>query len=473
MGNVKIGLEVHISLNKGIKTKMFCSCKLPRKPEPNTNCCPVCLAHPGAKPSFNKEVLNAALKLATALNCNIAKQLIFSRKTYFYPDLPANYQITQYEFPLGINGYAETGAGKRIALRRVHIEEDPAALIHPGGVSEAPFTLIDYNRAGTPLAEVVTEPDMESPEEAREFLKSLLTTVEYLGIYDNSTGTMKADANISIRESGYIRVEIKNISGFREIESALSHEIRRQRQAIAAGGSIMQETRGWDAAAQKTYQMRTKEDEDDYGYISEPNLAAIDITEDMLKAAKESVPELAHAKSKRLAEEYSIAKEDAGALSMDMELAELFEKAAKEIDPVLAAKWLRKELVAVAKESKRRIAKFDEKQVIALLKMFESGKVTGSTARELLERLAKKSFDVGDYVKKKGLEAVSSIKELENYCREAVEEHPKVVEDYRKGKEEALNYLVGNVMKKTKGKAPAGKCKEIIKELIRQDSPSS
>ncbi len=468
MGNIKIGLEVHISLNKGIKTKMFCGCRLPTKPEPNTNCCPICLAHPGAKPSFNKEVLNAALKLALALNCSIAKQLLFSRKTYFYPDLPANYQITQYETPLGINGKLDIDA-KTIALKRVHIEEDPAALIHPGGVANAGFTLIDFNRAGTPLTEVVTEPDIESPDEARQFLKALLTTVEYLSIYDSETGTIKADANVSIKETGYTRVEIKNISGFKEIESALNYEIERQKKCFQAGESIQQETRGWDAVSQQTYSMRTKETEDDYGYISEPNLTAIEITDEMIESAKKMIPELAQSKSARFMGEYNIAKEDAGALAMDMELAGIFEKAAREIDPVLAAKWLRKEIVAVAKESKRkmRIAEFDEKQVIALLRMFEKGRITDVTARELLERLAKKSFDVAEYVEKKDLTAVSDAKELENYCREAVEGNKSVVEDYKKGKEEALNYLVGKVMKKSKGKAPAGKCKEIIKELIK------
>ncbi|MBU2638407.1 MAG: Asp-tRNA(Asn)/Glu-tRNA(Gln) amidotransferase subunit GatB [Nanoarchaeota archaeon] len=466
MGTVKIGLEVHISLNKGIKTKMFCGCKLPTKPEPNTNCCPICLAHPGAKPSFNKEVLNAALKLATALKCDTAKQLLFSRKTYFYPDLPANYQITQYEAPLGINGKLDIDA-KTIALKRVHIEEDPAALIHPGGVANAGFTLIDYNRAGTPLAEVVTEPDIESPEEARQFLKALLSIVDYLGIYESETGTIKADANVSIKETGYIRVEIKNISGFKEIESALNYEIERQRKCFQAGESIQQETRGWDAVSQQTYAMRTKETEDDYGYISEPNLTTIDITDDMIKRIE--LPELANARAKRLKEDYNIAADDANALTADMELAELFERVAKEIDPILAAKWLRKELVNVLKEKKKKLklVKFDETQMVTLLKMFEKGEITDVTARELLEKLAKKSFDVSEYVENKDLRAVSDTKELENYCKEAVEDHPRVADDYKAGKEEALNYLVGKVMKKTKGKAPAGKCKEIIKELIK------
>lgn len=468
MGNIKIGLEVHISLNKNINTKMFCSCKLPTKPEPNTNCCPTCLAHPGAKPVFNKQVLKHALKLAIALNCGIAKQAIFSRKTYFYPDLPSNYQITQYEFPLGTNGYVDLG-NKKISLKRVHMEEDPAALIHPGGVENASFTLIDYNRAGTPLIEIVTEPDIESAEDAREFLKKLLSIVEYLEIYDNSTGTMKADANISIKESGYTRIEVKNISGFKEIESALLHEIERQQQAVKNNERIFQETRGWDSTLQKTYQMRKKEDEDDYGYIAEPNLTVIDITKEMLEDAKVEVPELAHAKARRLTEDYNISLEDADALTMDMELAVLFEKAAKEIDPIFAARWLRKELVAVMKQSKRKIkvAKFDEGQLIILLKMFENGKVTDVTARELLERLSKKSFDVEEYVAKKGLQAVSGKDELEKFCSEAIEENPKVADDFKAGKEEALNFLVGKVMKKTKGKANAAETKAIMADLLK------
>ncbi|HII16175.1 MAG TPA: Asp-tRNA(Asn)/Glu-tRNA(Gln) amidotransferase subunit GatB [Nanoarchaeota archaeon] len=468
MGNLKIGLEVHISLNKNIKTKMFCGCKLPEGMEPNTNCCPVCLAHPGSKPVFNRQVLKHALKLALALNCNIANKVIFSRKTYFYPDLPANYQITQYEFPLGEGGHIDLGSGKRVALKRMHMEEDPAALIHPGGVSDAPFTLIDFNRAGTPLIEVVTEPDMESPNEARLFLKKLLAIVEYLGIYGNATGTMKADANISIKETGYTRVEIKNISGFREIESALSYEIERQKRAFLNDERVVQETRGWDADKQATYQMRTKETEDDYGFIAEPNLPAIDVTEKMVSDARKEIPELAYAKALRFREQYKLNAEDAEVLAMDMKLADLFEKCAKEIGPVLAAKWLRKELVGVLNESKKvlRDIKLDEKQLIALLKMFEAKKVNDKTARELLEKLIEKRFDVEKHVKEHNLEAVSGASELEAFCKEAIEENPNVADDYRQGREEALNYLVGQVMKKTKGKANAADCKELIRKLI-------
>lgn len=464
MGNIKIGLEVHISLNKNINTKMFCGCKLPSSPEPNTNCCPVCLAHPGAKPVFNKQVLKHALKLAFALNCNISRHIIFSRKTYFYPDLPANYQITQYEFPLGVGGAIDLGNGKKIALKRIHMEEDPAALIHPGGVSEATFTLIDYNRAGTPLIEVVTEPDIESPDEAKLFLKKLLTIVEYLGIYDNSTGTMKADVNVSVKENGYTRVEVKNISGFREIEAALNYEIIRQRQEGA-----VQETRGWDAEKQITYPMRRKEDEDDYGYISEPNLPMIEITERMINEAREGIPELAHMKASRFKEQYNLAAEDADVLTSEIELAELFEKVAKQIDPLLTAKWLKKELLGILNESKKalRDIKLDEKQLIVLLKMFAAKKINDRTARTLLEKLISKRFDVEKYVKDNNLEAVSDSGELKQFCKEAIEENQAVVADFKSGKEEALNFLVGQVMKKTKGKADAAETKAIIADLLK------
>ncbi|MEK6864591.1 MAG: Asp-tRNA(Asn)/Glu-tRNA(Gln) amidotransferase subunit GatB [Nanoarchaeota archaeon] len=470
MNNIKIGLEVHISLNKGIKTKMFCGCKLPTSPEPNTNCCPTCMGQPGAKPVFNKAVLKAALKLAVALNCNIAKEVIFSRKTYFYPDMPSNYQITQYEFPIGEGGKLELSPGKKIALRRIHMEEDPASLIHPGGVSDAPFTLIDYNRAGTPLMEIVTEPDIESPEEARIFLKKLLTIVEYLGIYDNATGTMKADANVSVRETGYTRVEVKNISGFKEIESALNYEIARQKQAASNGERIFQETRGWDADKQATYPMRTKEDEDDYGYISEPNLPKVEITDEMKNKARKEIPELAHVKSTRFRDTYHLNAEDAEVLTADMELGDLFEKVAKEIDPLLAAKWLRKELAGILNESKKSLKDItlDEKQLISLLKMFEKKKINDRTARELLEKLILKRFDVEKHVKEQNLEAVSDSNELEVFCKEAILENPKVLGDFKAGKQESLNFLVGQVMKKTKGKASAGDCKAIIEKLVKQ-----
>ncbi|MDI6737803.1 MAG: Asp-tRNA(Asn)/Glu-tRNA(Gln) amidotransferase subunit GatB [Nanoarchaeota archaeon] len=464
MGAVKIGLEVHISLNRNIQTKMFCGCRLPTGIEPNTNCCPVCLAHPGAKPVFNKQVLKHALKLALALNCNISRHVIFSRKTYFYPDLPANYQITQYEFPLGVGGSIDLGNGKKVSLKRIHMEEDPAALIHPGGVSDAPFSLIDYNRAGAPLIEVVTEPDMESPDEARLFLKKLLAIVEYLGIYDNATGTMKADANVSVKENSYTRVEVKNISGFREIGAALNYEIVRQKQEGA-----IQETRGWDAEKQATYPMRTKEGEDDYGYISEPNLPKIEITERMIKEAREGIPELAHSKAKRFMEQYSLPSEDADVLTSEIELSELFEKVAKHIDPLLAAKWLKKELLGILNQTKKSLkdVKLDEKQLIVLLKMFESKKINDRTARELLEKLISKRFDVEKRVKEHNLKAVSGTSELSRFCSEAIQENPKVADDFKQGKEEALNFLVGQVMKKTKGKANAAETKAIIADLLK------
>ncbi len=444
----KIGLEIHCQLNT--KSKLFCSCPNKVSELPNSLTCEICLGHPGAKPAFNKEALNKALKAALALKCQINPQMMFSRKTYFYPDLPNNFQITQYELPLAVNGNLN---GLRI--RRLHIEEDPGRLVRKDG-----FVLIDYNRSGTPLIETVTEPDFKSPEEAKAFLINFVNMLEYLDIYYRSSeATLRCDVNVSVNNG--LRVEVKNVYGINEVKKVIEYEIERQQHEKA-----MQETRGWDEELQATYSMRLKETEEDYGYITEPNLPAYEISDSLVKSIR--LPELAHEKAIRYAKEFKLAKEDAEVISSDAKLAEIFEHAAKKLDPGFAAKFLRRELLKAVSELGKNLAEIDINQIqlAELMWLFSQKSITDKIARQLMDKLLKEKFDVKEYVAKQNLSAVSAEPEIKKLCKEAVKENPKVVNDYKSGKQEALNFLIGQVMRKSKGRASHEICKKIILEIV-------
>lgn len=456
-----IGIECHIPINLA-DTKLFCSCQLPSEnAKPNTFCCNICLGHPGSKPVVNKKVIESATKLAISLKSDIAKELIFSRKVYFYPDMNKNYQITQYEIPLAKNGFIKLNSGKKIRLIRAHVEEDPGALEHKGA-----FCLVDYNRAGIPLVEVVTEPDLSSPEEAREYLNKLITIVNYLGIYDPAKGPIRADANISIK--GHNRVEIKNISGFKEIESALKYEFERQKQEIEEGNEIKRETRGWDADKQITVFQRSKETEEDYGYITDSDLVPIELTNSYIEKIKKDIPELAHEKVERYIKDFKLQQEDAETIAAELLLANLFERVVKKIDPILAAKWLRRELVRVMEYNKLSIhdLEIDETHLIELLDLINKKQITERVGQKIMEKLIEKPFSPKEYVKQEGIKIVSNESELENLCKEAIKENPKSVSDYKNGNEKALFFLSGIIMKKTKGQADIRKVNEILKKML-------
>lgn len=462
--DIVIGLECHVELNT--KTKLFCSCPTKGSEEPNTRTCEICLGMPGSKPVLNKKAVEFALKLCLALNCEISPELVFSRKSYFYPDMSKNYQISQYDTPLGKNGKLNLRNGKGIGITRIHMEEDPASLIHPVGLKESAYVLVDYNRSGNPLIEIVTEPDLASPNEARDFMKQLITVLNYIGVFDINKGIIKADANVSIRESDYKRVEIKNITGFKEIEMALLYEVKRQKEEAH---KIEQETRAWDSEKGITFSLRKKETEEDYGYIIDADLTVVEITDKWVREIKKEMPELAQDKVKKFIEKHNLKKEDAEILAAEKEIAEMFEKVAEEINPMLAAKWLRRELIRVLNYNKKELHEvdIDEKYMIDLLKLVESKKITDNVASKILEKLVEKPFDVNEFVKKEGLEAVSDVSELEKYCNEAIKENSKAVEDYKKGETKALNFIVGSVMKKTKGKATPKEVNEILVRLIK------
>jgi len=448
----KIGIECHIQLET--KTKLFCSCPTSGKDIPNSRTCEICAGFPGSKPTLNKEAINQALKVALALNCKISNEMFFSRKSYFYPDLAKNFQISQYEIPL-----AKLGKLENINIRRIHLEEDPGRLIHKNT-----YTLIDYNRSGIPLIEVVTEPDFKSPEEVRLFLNKLTLILEYLGVYSRKNeNTARTDANLSV-ENGQ-RVEIKNITGIKEVEKALNYELKLQEKEPAK----IQQTKAWNAEKQITFLLRTKETEEDYGYIFEPDLTKIEITQEQIKNTKKTLPELADRKISRFIKQYKIPKADAQVIASELILAELFEKIIEKISPSLAAKWIRRELLRVLHYNKKTLeqVKIDEKHMIELLELVESKQITDATAKKLLEQLIEKSFSPKEYVKKQDLKVISTEKDLENHCKQAIKENPQAVKDYKQGKEEALHFITGSVMRKTKGKADPKTVKEILTKLIK------
>ncbi len=450
---VKIGLECHVELTEGIKTKIFCGCLNKGNDTPNTRTCPTCLGLPGAKPNFNKAVLKIALKIACALNFKINEEMYFSRKTYFYPDLPSSFQITQYEIPLGTQGIFEN-----ITLRRIHMEEDPGKLIHEGNQ-----VLIDYNRSGTPLVEIVTEPEFTSPEHVREFLRKIITVLEYLGAYNRkSESSLRVDANISTTGA---RVEIKNIGSIKDIEKALKSEIERQKKHVPQE----QETRRWDPELQTSTTTRTKETEEDYGYIFEANLPKITISKEEIEEVKKTLPELADRKIQRFMQEYAMKPEDAEVITADHNLAHLFEKVAKKIDHKLATRWFVREIPKILNYNKITLEewKITEKDIIELLELLQENKITETTAQKVLEKLSQTMFSPKEYITKEKLTIVSSSKDLEEIAKKIIKEHQKAVQDYKNGEEKSFNFLVGQIMKQTRGTAAPSVVQNILKKLLK------
>ncbi len=463
---IVIGLEVHAELNT--KTKLFCSCPTKGSEEPNTRTCEICLGMPGAKPVLNKKAVEFGIKLGLAINCDIAPELIFSRKSYFYPDLAKNYQITQYEIPLGNKGNIALPDGKLVGISRIHLEEDPASLVHPSGIHGSQYVLVDYNRNGNPLIEIVSRPEMYSASEAREFMKQLIAILEYLDIFDVNKGIIKADANVSIKKSDYTRVEIKNITGFKEIEHALNYEIARQKSEVEKNNRIVQETRGWNSEKGFTYSMRTKETEDDYGYIIDSDLVPIEITEEMISQVRKSLPELPQEKKERFMRDYKIPEDNALVISSDKHLADLFERCASKVNPILAGKWIRRELIRVLNFNAKTFseANLDEKNFVSLLELIDKNQITEKVGQRIIEKLIVENFDVHEYVKKEGLVMISDESDIEKICDDAIAESSEAVDSFKKGNEKSINFIVGIVMKKSKGKAKPDLVMGILKRKI-------
>jgi len=461
-----IGLEVHLHLKT--KTKMFCSCELHYGDAPNTHVCPVCLGLPGSLPVANREAVEKGLLLALALGSEIPSRTQFHRKNYFYPDLPKNYQISQYDRPIGSGGALELGE-KKIRIRRIHLEEDAGKSLHPEG---ADYSLVDLNRAGAPLVELVTEPDIESPEEAREFLRRLQAIARTLGVSDASPeeGKMRADVNISLRApDGTLgtKVEIKNLNSFKSVQRALEYEIQRQEKILKRGGTIEQATLGFDEKSGKTYLMRTKETESDYRYFPEPDLVPFTISEAWLSELKAKMPELPAERSRRY-QRAGVRPYDAEILAYDLELAPFFDAALKTgADPQKLANWLNADVKGYLTQREVSLAEtgLTPENLAKLVRLVESGTITGRVAKEILPEVME-GADPERLVEERGLKAVTDEGAIRELVKKVVDENPKVVEQIKAGKTKAINALLGQVMKATRGTAPPDLVRRLLEEEI-------
>ncbi len=459
---VKIGLEVHVQLNK-LKTKVFCGCTTDyHNDPPNSHVCPVCLGLPGALPVINKKAVEAAIKVGLALNCKVEEHTQFYRKNYYYPDLPKGFQITQYDFPISSQGYimieGEDGE-HRIGITRAHMEEDPGRLVHEGTIDKSKYTLIDYNRSGMALLEVVSDPDMRSPKEARRYLDKLRNILEYLDVFDgNLEGALRVDANISIM--GGQRAEIKNISSHKGAERALLYEIVRQKNVVRRGGVVVQETRHFDEAREITLSMRTKEEAHDYRYFPEPDLAPLKIS-GWAPAIKETLPELPDARRMRFVGQYGITDDHAKALTSELKLAIFYEDVANKIDPKMAAVWICDVLKGELNYRDITIDAFKKEHILSIIELLAGKKITEDGAVDIIRTILDKGGSPEEIVAQKGLAVVEG-DIVSTAAEEAIKENPQAVADYKAGKEKALNSLVGAVMKKTKGRADARAAREVL-----------
>ncbi|MDO8634225.1 MAG: Asp-tRNA(Asn)/Glu-tRNA(Gln) amidotransferase subunit GatB [archaeon] len=453
-----IGLEVHVQLST--KSKLFCSCPTEAS-EPNTAVCGTCLGLPGSKPFLNKKAVEMAVRTALALDCQANREFFFSRKTYFYPDLAKNYQITQFEKPVGENGFVVLSSGKKIRIRRLQLEEDPASLVHEGSAQSSAFSLVDYNRSGIPLVEIVTEPDMDGPKEAREFLNALVVTLDYLGVFVHGKNALKADANISIEGSN--RVEVKNVTGFKAVETALLSEEERQRKTISGGKKVARETRGFDEKTGSTFSMREKETEEDYGYIFDPDIPPVSMSEKYLAGLKSSIPELFSQKVEKF-KKSGLPDYDARVIASEPVIAGIFEQAIKQVKPLTAAKFLTREVMGILNYNKitPREAGLSEKSIVGLLKMIEGGLVGEKNAKVAMIKHVLEKKDPCDFLEKNNLLLDLGEKEIGKALEEVLAENPRAIADLRAGGAKAVNFIVGQVVRKTKGKANA----KIVQELL-------
>lgn len=468
-----IGLEVHVELST--VSKIFCDCSTRFGEKPNTNCCPICIGMPGTLPMLNKKVVEHAVSVGIALDCTIVKNCMFDRKNYFYPDLPKAYQISQLYFPIARNGriIIETEYGsKAIGITELHIEEDAGKLIHD---LDNKRTLVDYNRSGVPLIEIVSEPDMRTAEEVVVYLDKLRTILTYLGVSDckMQEGSMRVDINISVREVGSIglgtRTEIKNMNSIKAITRAIEGESKRQINLIESGGAVAQETRRWDDIENISTKMRAKEEAQDYRYFPEPNIAPLEISDEWIEKLRLSLPEFREEKIIRYQRDYRISKNDAGVLTSSREMADLFERTTKLCSlPKEVSNWLMVEGMRLLKENyidPWNICITPER-FSTLILMTTQGRINRIKAKEVFEQSFLKDVDPEDYVKKHDLEMISDDKLLRDVAQKVLDENPQSVSDYKSGKAKAFGNLVGQTMKAMKGKADPAIVNTIIKELL-------
>jgi aspartyl-tRNA(Asn)/glutamyl-tRNA(Gln) amidotransferase subunit B len=471
-----IGLEVHVQLLT--KSKIFCSCSTHFGDPPNSNTCPVCLGLPGALPVLNREAVTMAMKAAMALNCAINPRSRFARKNYFYPDLPKGYQISQYDEPLAEFGWIEievNGGRKRIGITRVHLEEDAGKMLHEGFEDSDSRSYVDLNRSGVPLIEIVSEPDLRSPEEAYEYLTRLKTLMLYLEVSDCNMeeGSLRVDANVSVRRAGAAafgtKTEVKNLNSFKFLQKALAYEIQRQVEVLEGGGTIPQETRLWDSREQKTHGMRSKEFAHDYRYFPEPDLLPLVIGDAWNEEVRRSLPELPEPKEDRFLRDYGLSKQDVEHLTISRTLAEYFEEVAVKSGEVkLAANWVLNDLIFLLEEHKKGFTSYpvSSDRLAELIKMVASSRISGKMAKEILSEMVRTEKSAGEVMAEKGLEQINDADKISSVVRQIIAANPKQVEQYRSGKTATLGWFVGQVMKATRGQANPQLVQEVLtKEL--------
>ena len=469
-----IGLEVHVEL--ATKTKIFCGCSTAFGGEPNSHTCPVCTGMPGSLPVLNKQVLEYAIAVGLATNCDITRNGKFDRKNYFYPDNPQNYQISQLYLPICRNGYVEIeteeGGKKKIGIHEIHMEEDAGKLIHDEWEDA---TLVDYNRSGVPLIEIVSEPDMRSADEVIAYLDKLRLLIQYLGASDCKLqeGSMRADVNLSVREVGAsefgTRTEMKNLNSFKAIARAIEGEKARQIDLIESGEKVIQETRRWDDTKETSYAMRSKEDAQDYRYFPDPDLVPIVVSEEMIEKIREKQPEFRSEKMARYKEEFDIPDYDIDIITNTKRMADLFEETvALGAQPKKVSNWLMGETMRLLKEQSMdpEDIRFSPAHLAALIAMVDKKEINSSVAKTVFEKMFSEDIDPVKYVDEKGLKTVNDEGALRKTIEEVVANNPQAVEDYHNGKEKAIGALVGQTMKAMKGKADPAMVNQILKEIL-------
>jgi aspartyl-tRNA(Asn)/glutamyl-tRNA(Gln) amidotransferase subunit B len=472
-----IGLEVHAQLLT--RSKIFCGCSTTFGEEPNTLTCPVCTGQPGSLPVLNRKAVEFAIKLGLATKCRIAPYSLFARKNYFYPDLPKGYQISMYELPLAEDGFIEIlvdGKKKRIKIIRVHLEEDAGKLKHGETPEAASFSYVDFNRTGVPLAEIVSGPDIRSPQEAGDYLRELRAILQYLEICtgDMEKGNFRCDANISVRPRGQkefgTRTELKNMNSFRHVEMALEYEIKRQISLLEDGEEVVQETRLWDVDGGVTAPMRGKEEAHDYRYFPDPDLVPVNIDESWIGQIRASLPELPSEKRERFVKQYSIPDYDAAIITSTKPLAMYYEEVVRLFpEPKIVSNWIMGDLLRELKQDEREIDQcpVTPLHLAEMLSMIKDGTISGKIAKDVFEEMYRTGEKPSKIVQEKGWVQILDKGEIERAIERAIQGNPKLVDDYRKGKEKLFGFFVGEVMKQTKGKANPKLLNELLKEKLK------
>lgn len=471
-----IGLEVHAQLNTA--TKIFCSCANRFGAEPNTLTCPVCQGHPGVLPVLNGRALTKAIQAGLALGGSVAHYSRFDRKNYFYPDLPKAYQISQYEYPIinggGVTVVREDGSEETFPLTRIHLEEDAGKLVHPTDTSA--YSLVDLNRAGTPLIEIVSEPNLHTPEDAALYLTELRAILRYIDVSDCNMeeGSLRCDANVSIRPKGATslgtKVEIKNLNSIKGVAKAIEYEIRRQSEALAAGTAIVQETRLFDADKEITLSMRSKEEAHDYRYFPDPDLVPVIVSDERINELRASLPELPRARKKRLQEQYGLTQKDVETLCASRELSDWFERSASLTKtPKKVANWIQSEVLRILNAKNQEISEFpvSPEETAELLNLVDDGTISGKIAKDVFEKMVASGKSAKSIIEAEGLRQVSDSNEIEQVIETVLAAHPAQVEQYKNGKTAVKGFLVGQVMKQSGGKANPALVNQLLEQKLQ------